>query len=184
MAKRPFLFTNHSVFCNGQSHRRHDNENTASQNQLEKSQARLGAQPLHGEVSSSWNLSSHRSQKLDYGWTCRVASPVTIGIACCCEFFALTSTMDRFDVPGASAFTTIPTIVPVPLTPGVFGWRVAEMIIWPLSLKGCDTMAISWLPPERKPACPPSPTACWISSMLITAGLYCTSMGMEKRSFT
>src|SRR5258706_10121371 len=67
----------------------------------------------------------------DYGWTCSVASPVTSARGFCCESLALTCTMDKFEAPGAIAFTTIPMIVPVPLTPAVFGCRVAEIIACP-----------------------------------------------------
>src|SRR6266576_2045560 len=95
----------------------------------------------------------------------------------CCESLALTCTMDNGDVPGATAFTTSPRRVPLPLTPGVLGGRVAEMMYWPLSLNGCETMEISCAPPfERKPPC-------CTSSTLITFGPYCTSYGMELRSF-
>jgi hypothetical protein len=58
---------------------------------------------------------------LDYYCTCTVASLVTSGIGFCCESFAFTCTMDKFEFPGAIAFTTMPMIVPVPLTPAVFG---------------------------------------------------------------
>src|SRR6266436_1465458 len=73
-------------------------------------------------------------QTIAYGCTCSVASPVTSGIGFCCESLALTWTMDTFEEPGAIAFTTIPMIVPVPLTPAVLGCRVAEIIACPCSL--------------------------------------------------
>src|SRR5437879_12862723 len=77
----------------------------------------------------------------------------------CCESLALTCTMDNGDVPGATAFTTSPRSVPLPLTPGVLGGRVAEIMYWPLSLNGCETMEISCAPPpERKPPCCTSST--------------------------
>src|SRR5947199_391837 len=72
----------------------------------------------------------------NYGWTCTVASLVISGIRFCCESFAFTCTIDRFDEPGARPLITIPSSVPLPLTPAVFGPRVAEIIDWPLSLKG------------------------------------------------
>src|SRR6266404_417645 len=68
-----------------------------------------------------------------YGCTCTVASTVTSGMGFCCESLAFTCTMDKFELPGAIAFTTIPMIVPVPLTPAVFGCRVAEIIACPCS---------------------------------------------------
>src|SRR5258705_4165699 len=102
----------------------------------------------------------------------------------CCESLAFTCTMDRFEAPGAMAFTTIPMIVPVPLTPAVFGWRVAEIIACPCGLLAWfadphpeQTMAISWFPPDRNPPC-------CTSSTLITAGLNCRRNGIENRSFT
>src|SRR5215470_12441560 len=72
---------------------------------------------------SEWPGDSGHSSiyKLDYGCTCNVASLVTSGIGFCCESFAFTCTIDRFELPGAIAFTTMPMIVPVPLTPAVFG---------------------------------------------------------------
>src|SRR5205823_9046962 len=72
----------------------------------------------------------------DYVWTCRVAWLVTNGIDFCCESFAFTCTMDKFEEPGARAFTRSPRRVPLPFTPGVLGWRVAEIMYCPLSLKG------------------------------------------------
>ncbi len=73
--------------------------------------------------------------------------------------------------------TTMPTSVPEPLTPGVFGMRVAEMMACPRSLSTRSTMATSCVPPERNPP--------WrTSSMEITAGLNCSSIGMEYRSCT
>ena len=57
----------------------------------------------------------------DYGWTCSAASLVTSGISFCCESFAFTCTIDKFEEPGASALTTIPISVPLPLTPEVLG---------------------------------------------------------------
>src|ERR1700688_368530 len=68
-------------------------------------------------------------------------------------------------------------IVPVPLTPAVFGCRVAEIIVCPCSLSSCDTIAISCVPPDKNPPCCTSTT-------LITAGLYCSRYGIENRSFT
>ena len=56
-----------------------------------------------------------------YGSTCTVASLVTNRIGRCCEFLALTCTIDRVPVPGASPLITMPMIVPVPLAPAVFG---------------------------------------------------------------
>src|SRR6266404_2267206 len=64
---------------------------------------------------------------VNYGCTCSVASTVTSGIGLCCESLAFTCTTERFEEPGAIAFTTIPMIVPVPLTPAVLGCRVAEI---------------------------------------------------------
>ena len=49
-------------------------------------------------------------------------------MAFCCESLAFTWTMDKFVEPGANAFTTTPMSVPLPLTPGVLGGRVAEII--------------------------------------------------------
>jgi hypothetical protein len=63
-----------------------------------------------------------------YGCTCTVASLLTSGIGFSCESFAFTCTTDRFDEPGASVLTTMPSRVLLPLTPGVLGWRVAEII--------------------------------------------------------
>src|SRR5438270_12648080 len=95
-----------------------------------------------------------------YGWTCSVASPVTSGMGFCCESLAFTCTIERFDAPGAMAFTTMPMTVPVPLTPAVFGWRVAEIIAWPWSLllrlaepHPEHTIAISCVPPDKNPPC-------------------------------
>src|SRR6266404_3874276 len=100
----------------------------------------------------------------------------------CCESLAFTCTMDRFEAPGAIAFTTIPMIVPVPLTPAVFGWRVAEIIACPCGLSAWfadphpeQTMAISWFPPDRNPPC-------CTSSTLITAGLNCGRNGCRAWS--
>jgi len=56
-----------------------------------------------------------------YGSTCTVASLVTNRIGRCCESLALTCTIDRVPVPGASPLITMPMIVPVPLAPAVFG---------------------------------------------------------------
>jgi hypothetical protein len=56
-----------------------------------------------------------------YGFTCTLASPGTSWIGRCCESLALTCTIDRVLVPGASALITISRIVPLPLTPAVFG---------------------------------------------------------------
>src|ERR1700759_4786026 len=85
--------------------------------------------------------------------------------------------MDRFVVPGAIPLTTTPSSVPLPLTPGVLGWRVAEIMAWPCSLSTRWTRAISCVPPERNPP--------WrTSSTLITAGLYWSSIGTEYRSVT
>lgn len=67
-------------------------------------------------------LRSERTERREvYGFTCTLASPVTNWICRCCEFLALTCTIDRELVPGASALITMPTIVPVPLAPAVFG---------------------------------------------------------------
>jgi hypothetical protein len=62
-----------------------------------------------------------RARRDVYGCTCTVASLLTRGIGFCCESFAFTCMIDRFDEPGASALTTMPSSVPLPLTPGVLG---------------------------------------------------------------
>src|SRR5215469_12142237 len=59
----------------------------------------------------------------------------------CWESLALICTIERFVVPGASAFTTTPSNVPVPFTPGVLGCLVADMIACPCSLSTRCTSA-------------------------------------------
>jgi len=63
-----------------------------------------------------------------YGSTCTVASLVTSWMGRCCESFAFSCTIEIAEEPGAIPLTTMPSNVPLPLTPGVFGCRVAEMI--------------------------------------------------------
>jgi hypothetical protein len=62
-----------------------------------------------------------RREREVYGFTCTLASPVTNWIGRCCESLAFTCTIDRVLAPGASALITMPTMVPVPLAPNVFG---------------------------------------------------------------
>src|SRR5947207_12555658 len=102
----------------------------------------------------------------------------------CCESLALTCTMDNGDVPGATAFTTSPRRVPLPLTPGVLGGRVAEMMYWPLSLNGCETMEISCAPPfERKPPCCTSRSEEHTSELQSHSDLVCRLL-LEKKKKT
>src|SRR5882762_8222129 len=160
---------------NRQCRRTQHQQYRARDNQLQKRHSRFR---LHSPFPKSFPA-HHGSCGFDYGCTCSVASLVTSGIGFCCESLAFTCTIDRFDEPGAIAFTTIPMIVPVPLTPAVFGCRVAEMIACPCSLSPRfaephpeHTMAISWFPPDKN-------SPCCTSSTLITAGLYCSRNGME-----
>src|SRR5712692_1571857 len=177
LAKFRLFLSKDRVLCDGQRRRGQNQQDRTGENQLQKRHARFGGGAPPGDSSAHSNVRQHRSHNYDYGWTCTVASLVTSGIGFCCESLAFTCTIDRFDEPGASALITIPISVPLPFTPGVFGWRVAEMMAWPCSLSTRCTMAISWVPPERNPPC-------CTSSTLRTAGLYCSSIGIEKRSFT
>jgi hypothetical protein len=81
---------------------------------------------IRASLSRAFRAETERREV--YGFTCTLASPVTNWIGRCCESLALTCTIDRVLVPGASALITMRMIVPVPLAPAVFGWRVAEMI--------------------------------------------------------
>jgi len=63
-----------------------------------------------------------------YGFTWTLASLVTSCMGRCCESFAFSCTIEIREEPGAIPLTTMPSNVPLPLTPGVFGCRVAEMI--------------------------------------------------------
>src|SRR3954451_15340442 len=110
---------------------------TAPQESSMPESARAGSSPLAwifcgdckaGGVASSFSCCDISELGLlsgsfyrDQGCTVTDASLVTIGIGRCCESLALICTMDRLDVPGASALITMPIMVPVPLTPGVFG---------------------------------------------------------------
>src|SRR5882724_871285 len=158
---------------NRQCRRTQHQQYRARDNQLQKRHSRFR---LHSPFPKSFPA-HHGSCGFDYGCTCSVASLVTSGIGFCCESLAFTCTIDRFDDPGPIAFTTIPIIVPVPLTPTVFGCRVAEMIAWPCTGSTRCTIAISWFPPCKNPPC-------CTSSTLITFGLYCSRKGIENKSFT
>jgi hypothetical protein len=63
-----------------------------------------------------------------YGFTWTLASPVTSCIGRCCESFAFCCAIEITEEPGAIPLTTRPSNVPLPLTPAVFGCRVAAMI--------------------------------------------------------
>ena len=63
-----------------------------------------------------------------YSFTWTMASLVTSCMGRCCRSFAFCCTIEIREEPGAIPLTTIPSNVPLPLTPAVFGCRVAEMI--------------------------------------------------------
>src|SRR5260370_33831948 len=68
------------------------------------------------------------------------ASLVTNCSGRCWESRALTCRMESVELPGATPFTTMPKTVPLPLTPGALGMRVAETMAWPRSLSTrCST---------------------------------------------
>ena len=69
-------------------------------------------------------------------------TPVTSGMTFCCESRAFTCTMEIFALPTALPFITRPSSVPLPFTPCVFGWRVAEIIACPCSVSTRCTIAI------------------------------------------
>ena len=78
-----------------------------------------------------------------YGFTWILASLVTSCIGRCCESFAFCCTIEIVAEPGAIPLITMPSNVPLPLTPAVLGCRVVEMMDWPFLLSVFETMAIS-----------------------------------------
>src|SRR5690242_3366941 len=83
--------------------------------------------------------------------TLTLASLVTNCSGRCCESRAFTCKIEIVELPGATPLTTTPKIVPLPLTPGVLGMRVAETMAWPRSLSTRCTTAMGCCPPERNP---------------------------------